>query len=124
MQFDDYQKEAMKNKVYGYGDKIIYPTLGLGNEAGEVQGKIKKVLRDANGDYDAFTPDKMKFDGSKLQGITHRAAIADELGDVLWYLAALAEDLGYTLDTIAQMNMDKLLDRRKRGVIQGNGDNR
>lgn len=108
MQFDDYQAEAMKNKVYGYGDKIIYPALGLGNEAGEVQGKIKKVLRDNNGVY---TEDNLKM-------------IADEIGDVLWYLTALAEDIGYNLDTIAQMNITKLLDRRNRGVIQGSGDNR
>lgn len=108
MLFDDYQKEAMKNKVYGYGDKIIYPVLGLGNEAGEVQGKVKKVLRDNNGQ---FTEESKK-------------AIADELGDVLWYLAACAEDLGYGLDAIAQMNIEKLTSRRQRGVIQGSGDNR
>lgn len=108
MLFDDYQKEAMKNKVYGYGDRIIYPVLGLGNEAGEVQGKVKKVLRDNNGQ---FTEENKK-------------AIADELGDVLWYLAACAEDLGYSLNTIAQMNIEKLTSRRQRGVIQGSGDSR
>lgn len=108
MGFDEYQVEAMKNKVYGYGDKIIYPALGLGNEAGEVQGKIKKVLRDNGG---SFTDE-------------HKAKIADELGDVLWYLSAVADDLGYTLDTIAQNNLTKLISRRERGVIQGSGDNR
>lgn len=108
MLFDDYHKEAMKNKVYGYGDNIIYPTLGLGNEAGEVQGKVKKVLRDKDGNFD---------DESKK-------AIADELGDVLWYLTAVADDLGFSLDTIAQMNITKLTSRRERGVIKGSGDNR
>ena len=108
MQFDEYQQEAMKNKVYGYGDKITYPTLGLVNEAGEVAGKVKKVLRDDNGVY---TPES-------------RLAIAKELGDSLWYIAATAEDIGYSLDTIAQLNIEKLTDRRNRGVIQGSGDNR
>lgn len=108
MEFNDYQKEAMKNKVYGYGDKIVYPALGLGNEAGEVQGKIKKVLRDSGG----------------LYSIESKKQIADELGDVLWYLAATADDLGYSLEEVAQMNITKLLDRRNRGVIQGSGDNR
>lgn len=108
MEFNDYQKEAMKNKVYGYGSKIIYPALGLGNEAGEVQGKIKKVLRDNGGE----------FTGEAVNNI------ADEIGDVLWYCAALAEDLGFTLDEIAKRNIDKLTSRRERGVIQGSGDNR
>jgi NTP pyrophosphatase (non-canonical NTP hydrolase) len=108
MDFNEYQKEAMKNKVYGYGDKIIYPALGLGNEAGEVQGKIKKVLRDKGGD----------FSGESANGI------ADEIGDVLWYAAALAEDIGFTLDEIAERNIAKLTSRRERGVIQGSGDNR
>lgn len=108
MELNEYQKEAMQNKVYGYGDKIIYPALGLGNESGEVQGKIKKVLRDNDGNFDK---------DSKLK-------IADECGDVLWYLAALAEDLGFTLQEIAEMNIKKLTSRRERGVIQGSGDNR
>ncbi len=108
MNFNEYQKDAMKNKVYGYGDNIIYPTLGLTNEAGEVAGKVKKVLRDYEG----------KFEGENLN------KIADEVGDVLWYLAALAEDLGFTLDEIAERNITKLTDRRNRGVIQGSGDNR
>lgn len=108
MTFNEYQEKAMINKVYGYGDKIIYPALGLGNEAGEVQGKIKKVLRDNGG---IFTKENV-------------ATIADECGDVLWYLAALAHDLGYTLDQIAEMNMKKLDSRRERGVIHGSGDKR
>ena len=108
MEFNDYQTRAMKNKVYGYGDKIIYPALGLGNEVGEVQGKIKKVLRDNEGIFN----------------LENRKPIADEIGDVLWYIAALAEDLGFTLDEIAEINITKLEDRRARGVIQGSGDQR
>ena len=108
MEFNKYQEEAIKNKIYGYGDKIIYPTLGVVNEAGEVAGKVKKVLRDCNGDFN--TENKLK--------------IADEMGDVLWYLAALADDLNINLSTIAEMNIEKLLGRRERGTIQGSGDSR
>jgi len=108
MELNQYQKEAMQNKIYGYGSAIIYPALGLGNEAGEVQGKIKKVLRDSAGDFNA----------------QNNREIADECGDVLWYLAALAEDIGYTLQKIAELNIEKLTSRRKRGVIGGSGDNR
>lgn len=108
MELDFYQKEAMKNKVYGYGDLITYPTLGLANEAGETAGKVKKVLRDFDGVFNQENKDK----------------IADERGDVLWYLAALAEDLGFTLSEIAVRNLVKLQDRRERGVIHGSGDNR
>lgn len=124
MNFNEYQVEAMKNKVYGYGDKITYPTLGLANEAGEVAGKVKKVLRDYNGDYNAPSKDTLRFNGNELVVVPVREGIADELGDVLWYLAAVADDLGYDLETIAQMNITKLTSRRERGVIQGSGDNR
>ena len=92
------------------GNAVIYPTLGLGlaGEAGEVADKGKNVLRDNDGE---FTEDKKR-------------EIAFELGDVLWYLAALARDLGYSLEEIAQANLDKLASRKARNVISGSGDNR
>lgn len=108
MQFDEYQERAMLNKKYGYGDRITYPTLGLASEAGEVAGKVKKILRDNGGN---FTDENKK-------------TIADEIGDVIWYCAALAEDIGWSLDAIAQLNIEKLESRRARGVISGSGDNR
>ena len=85
-----------------------YCALGLNEEAGEVAGKIKKAIRDDDGKID-----------------TERAhAIALELGDVLWYLAILANTLGFSLDSIAAMNIQKLTLRKERGVIKGEGDNR
>lgn len=108
MQFDDYQEQAVATAIYGVGNAIVYPALGLGNEAGEVQGKIKKVLRDNNG---VFTDEL-------------RQKIGDEIGDVLWYMAALCRDLELNLDTIAQRNIQKLKDRQARNVIGGSGDNR
>lgn len=169
MNLDDYQKQAYKFAVYPETNKIIYPALGLCNEAGELCGKVKKWLR---GDYEELPTE----------------AIADELGDVLWYLAALCTDCGHNmssdlrvggtfnlkgstmplygdlpkevielanaaaqaslfpnwdtlsnvlihchsislcldipLETIAQRNLAKLLDRESRGVIKGDGDER
>jgi NTP pyrophosphatase (non-canonical NTP hydrolase) len=108
MEFKKYQEEATVTAVYGEGQLIIYPALGLGNEAGEVQGKVKKVLRDNGG---IFTPEL-------------NAKIGDEIGDVLWYCAALARDLGLSLEDIANNNIAKLRDRQARNVISGSGDNR
>lgn len=108
MTFNEYQEKALRTKTYGVGDSIIYPTLGLASEAGEVAGKVKKVLRDNGG---VFT-------------LAAKEAIAYEISDCTWYLAAIASDLGYTLDRIAEMNITKLEDRRARGVIHGSGDTR
>lgn len=108
MDFKEYQLKAVDTAIYGAGNSIIYPALGLANEAGEVLGKIKKVLRDKEG---VFTPETNE-------------AIGDEIGDVLWYIAALARDLGISMDDIAANNLKKLADRQTRGVIQGSGDKR
>lgn len=88
--------------------KILYPALKLNGEAGEVAEKVGKVLRDDDG---LFSDEKRKD-------------IALELSDVLWYIAALADSLGYTLDEIGEMNIAKLADRKARGKIGGSGDNR
>jgi len=106
---NEYQKksrETAKYPVIGHG--VIYPALGLVNEAGEVAGKIKKIFRDKNGEISAES----------------RAALKAELGDVLWYLAQLATELDLSLDEIAEYNLAKLLDRQARGKIQGDGDDR
>ncbi len=87
---------------------LAYLSLGLPNEAGEVAGKIKKIIRDKDGIIDENT----------------RNAIKDELGDVLWYLTMLGQELGFTLEEIATTNIEKLASRLKRGVIKGNGDYR
>jgi NTP pyrophosphatase (non-canonical NTP hydrolase) len=108
MTFKEYQEQAVKTAIYGAGNTILYPALGLGNEAGEVLGKIKKVLRDNEG---KFTTDLS-------------IAIGAEIGDVLWYMAALCRDLGISLEDVANNNLEKLRDRQARNVIQGSGDNR
>ena len=87
---------------------IVYPTLGLTNEAGEVAGKVKKIFRDHGGE---ITDDD-------------RAALTLELGDVLWYLAELCTQLGISLDDVATANLDKLRGRIARGTMAGDGDSR
>jgi NTP pyrophosphatase (non-canonical NTP hydrolase) len=108
MTFNDYQKKASSTVIYPEKLKIVYPLIGMTGETGEVAEKIKKVLRDNKGE---FSDEK-------------KAEIALEVGDVLWYLSSLASDLGYTLDEIAEMNINKILSRKERNVIHGNGDNR
>jgi NTP pyrophosphatase (non-canonical NTP hydrolase) len=91
---------------------LSYVSLGLSNEAGEFAGKVKKMLRG----------DDIK--SSLLFDCEQREKLAHELGDVLWYLANCADTIGFSLEMIAQMNLAKLRDRKERGVLKGNGDNR
>ena len=106
MDLNNYQKLAIGSAIYPKEDGLYYTTLGLVGEAGEVANKVKKLIRDG-GD----TPDKRK-------------EIGKELGDVCWYLAVLAEELGSNLGKIMEDNLSKLEDRKARGVIGGSGDNR
>jgi NTP pyrophosphatase (non-canonical NTP hydrolase) len=107
--FSDYQAKSRATAKYPViGHAVIYPTLGLTNEAGEVAGKIKKIFRDKDG----------------LISDADRQALQSELGDVLWYLSQTATELDLSLDEIAEHNIHKLLDRLERGKIQGDGDSR
>lgn len=108
LSFDAYQAQAATTAIYPEQHRIVYPVLGLAGEAGEVSEKVKKIIRDFDGD---FSDEK-------------RHEIAQELGDMLWYVAALASDLGYDLGYIAKSNLSKLASRQKRGVLGGSGDNR
>lgn len=110
MELNEYQKRALDTAFHSEKYKVIYPALGLGNEAGEVMGKIKKWLR---GD-----------DGEGVMSSERKLALKEELGDVLWYLAVLAKDLDLNLDDIAKVNIDKLKSRKERGVLKGDGDKR
>lgn len=107
--FAEYQQRAGDTAQYpDVGRNPIYPTLGLAGEAGEVCEKVKKVLRDGGGVFDAGAI----------------AAIQKELGDVLWYVARLAAELGLDLDEIAADNLSKLASRQARGALSGSGDER
>jgi NTP pyrophosphatase (non-canonical NTP hydrolase) len=111
--FDSYQEDAGTTAIYprantGSSEAITYVILGLVGEAGEIANKYKKVLRDNNGEIDL---DKL-------------TAIADEIGDVIWYCARLAEEFGLQLSTIAAKNYNKLNQRKSRNVLHGSGDDR
>ncbi len=109
MDFAEYQRLSRRTAKYpSIGSQLVYPTLGLTNEAGEVAGKIKKLFRDHNGQLDEAMRQDLKA----------------ELGDVLWYLAQIATELGLSLEEIATYNIQKLTDRQARGVIHGDGDHR
>lgn len=107
MTFDDYQKQALTTAI-DEGSELEQRVLGLVGETGEIADKIKKWYRDQDGDF-------AKLDKKDL---------AEELGDVLWYIAAFADYLGYSLDQIARDNAAKLSSRKARGKLTGSGDNR
>lgn len=109
MTFEEYQKLSRETAVYpDIGKNFVYPTLGLAGESGEVAEKIKKILRDNEG----------VVDEEKKKEITK------ELGDVLWYLAQIASEIGVPLEEVASLNIEKLRSRFDRNKIKGSGDNR
>lgn len=112
MQIEDfatYQRESRKTwSAINVDHSIVYPTLGLMNEAGEVAGKIKKIFRDKGGQI----------------GPDEREALLYELGDVLWYLTQICTELDLSLADVAGANISKLASRQQRGTIGGEGDHR
>lgn len=103
MEFSHYQRQTEETAIYPENRDLEYLALGLNGEAGEVAEKVKKHIRD----------------GKELD-----EDFAKELGDVLWYLARLVDELDADLDEVAEQNLDKLLDRKDRDKLQGSGDNR
>jgi NTP pyrophosphatase (non-canonical NTP hydrolase) len=110
MNFSEYQAKALTT-VITTSDELkdtLHWVLGLNGEAGEVAEKVKKIIRDKQGVIDEKDKEEL----------------AKELGDVLWYIAVFAHQLGFTLDEVAAHNLDKLASRKERGVLGGSGDNR
>ncbi|SDS90397.1 nucleoside triphosphate pyrophosphohydrolase family protein [Microlunatus soli] len=109
MELHDYQQAALRTaRDKDAPDEFMHLVLGLVGEAGEVAEKVKKLVRDKD---------------SVLEQ-TDRESMVAELGDVMWYLAVLANFLGYSLDDVAQRNIDKLADRQRRAALSGSGDDR
>ena len=105
---DMYQKVALTTAIYPREQAIIYPTLGLTGEAGEVANKVKKIIRDGSDSKDEKLVSEIK----------------SEIGDCLWYIAVLASDFGIKLSDIASANIEKLALRQKNNTIHGSGDDR
>ena len=109
MNFNEYQKKAFETAIYpNKGNNIIYPTLGIGGETGEILEKVKKILRD----NDSKISDEKKIE------------LIKEIGDVLWYIAALTTELNSDLEDVAIKNIEKLNSRKERNQVHGLGDNR
>lgn len=104
--FDEYQEQALQTAIYPNDDKrlaLLYLACGTAGEAGEIADCIKKYFRDGVHDYDK---------------------LAKEIGDCLWYLSMLCEEMGWNLGVVARQNADKLFSRKSRGVLGGSGDER
>ena len=113
MTIEEYQSQAITTLVsdHSYGDlsaQLISQLFGLVGESGEVAEKVKKLLRDKQGNLS--NEDK--------------AELLKELGDILWYINSVSHLLGSSLEEVAQANLDKVLSRKSRGVTKGQGDNR
>ena len=109
MDIRDYQKKAWETAIYpNKGNNLSYPALGLGGESGEVLEKIKKISRDDN---EEITERK-------------REELKKEIGDVFWYLAAIATELNLDLKEVLEKNISKLSSRKERETLHGSGDNR
>ena len=105
---DMYQQVAKTTAIYPREQAIIYPTLGFTGEAGEVANKVKKIIRD----------------GTNKNNENLVQEISAEIGDCLWYISVLADDIGVKLSDIANSNLEKLENRKKKGTIHGSGDDR
>lgn len=113
MQISDYSNQAISTDLFDKTNDIdshamLEKVFGLVGEAGEVAEKFKKILRDKDG----------------IASDEDRKELAKELGDILWYINSVGLYLGYELEQIAQMNLDKVLSRKERGLTKGSGDNR
>lgn len=108
---DSYQTAAKSTAIYPHQGEwmgLVYAVMGLAGEAGEVNNKVQKIMRDK----ESILTDLDRLD------------LAKEVGDVLWYVSAVASELGMSLQDLARLNLEKLKDRRHRDAIKGNGDAR
>lgn len=108
MNFNEYQNETQKTAIYPKEREDEYLALGLASEAGEYAGRVKKTIRDKKGIIDDAEKEARKY----------------ELGDVLWYVARSADQLGLKLEEVASANLSKLKARKQHGTLQGSGDKR
>ena len=109
---NEYQKKALEVKLYHEQkitpqmSKLLYLQEGLTGENGELAEKLKKIVRDS---ACTFTPETLEL-------------VKKECADILWYLVAIIEELGFDFDSIMECSLTKIQDRIARGVLKGSGD--
>jgi NTP pyrophosphatase (non-canonical NTP hydrolase) len=108
MNFEDYKEKAKKTAIYPKKSGIFYTALGLAGEAGEIANKVKKIIRDDNNSI----------------SLERRTELINELGDVLWYVAMMCDELYVDMDDVARWNLEKLEKRQKENKLKGEGDKR
>lgn len=121
MELNEYQKQAMLTCTNS-SDNFSYMMLNLVGEVGELAGKVAKAIR--KGDAMFFTGGELRQPSTRRIDDDLEEAMQKEAGDVLWQLSGICSVMGWELDAIARMNLDKLADRQKRNVIVGDGDDR
>ena len=118
MELMEYQRKAMATAIYPKNGiaGLAYVALGLNGEAGEVAELVKKIIRDEDVGVSREKLDKAI--AAKLD------VVSKEIGDVLWYVAAICSELGLSMDEVAAQNVEKLQSRKKRNLIKGSGSDR
>lgn len=115
MTFNEYQEKAFETALYpDRNENVLYPAMGLCEEAGEIMGKIAKIYRNDG----RIVPCWEDF------SIKQRDDMEKEIGDALWFLSTLAKEFGFELEDVAIANIEKLADRARRNVICSERDNR
>lgn len=121
--FEEYQERALALAAYPMmGYNMVYPAMGLAGEAGEACDKVKKHWRN----FSAENENKVNYTGMSGSSLNPQQCddLVKEIGDVLWYVTALAHEIGSSLEEVARININKLESRHKRGTVLGEGDNR
>lgn len=124
MELNEYQKKAMATCMPSCNN-FAYMSYGLVGEVGELMGKIAKHIRKENV---TINNNDLRLNNDALGGVklneSEAMALISEIGDCLWFIAGVAESMGWTLEDVGQINLQKLASRKERGVIDGDGDNR
>lgn len=120
MTLSEYQHKTQETAIYPRQYGKLYTLMGLIGEVGELSNKLKKILRDKEISDNIWEADHL-IDLTVEEDLLNYKA---ELGDILWYVARLSDELGFDLSDVAEANIDKLFSRKDRGVLGGSGDNR
>lgn len=122
MTLNDYQQQAMTTCL-PESENFAYMMLNLVGEVGEIAGKVSKYIRKGQANFEGNDL-RLYSQGDDNAALDRESDLRKEAGDVLWQLAGLCTVMGWDLEDIARQNLSKLADRKRRGVIASEGDNR